>query len=46
LQHPKKVGVLPVENSEEFKQTNEIKMAIPLLEGVDIQARMSAPMPY
>ena len=37
--HPKKVGVLPVENSEEFKQTNEIKMAIPLLEGVDIQGK-------
>ena len=35
----KKVGVLPVENSEEFKQTNEIKMAIPLLEGVDIQGK-------
>jgi predicted transposase YbfD/YdcC len=37
LLHPKKVGVLPVENSEGFKQTNEIKMAIPLLEGIEIQ---------
>jgi len=39
LLHPKKVGVLPVENSEEFKQTNEIKMAIPLLEGIEIQGK-------
>lgn len=33
--HPKKVGALPVAgNAEELKQTNEIKMAIPLLDGV------------
>ena len=33
--HPKKVGALPVAgNTEALKQTNEIKMAIPLLDGV------------
>ena len=33
--HPKKVGVLPVAgNRDEVKQTNEIKMAIPLLDNV------------
>jgi predicted transposase YbfD/YdcC len=33
--HPKKVGALPVAGTtEELKQTNEIKMAIPLLDGV------------
>lgn len=33
--HPKKVGALPVEGTTEaLKQTNEIKMAIPLLDGV------------
>lgn len=37
--HPKKVGVLPVENSEDLKQTNEIKMAIPLLDAIDIQGK-------
>jgi|TARA_B110000263_G_scaffold192787_1_gene170826 predicted transposase YbfD/YdcC len=34
--HPKKVGTLPVEGREEEKQTNEIKMAIPLLAAIDI----------
>lgn len=28
---PKKVGQLPVEGTDEFKQTNEIKVAVPLL---------------
>lgn len=33
--HPKKVGALPVAgNTEALKQTNEITMAIPLLDGV------------
>jgi predicted transposase YbfD/YdcC len=33
--HPKKVGTVPVAgNPEEVKQTNEITMAIPLLDGV------------
>jgi predicted transposase YbfD/YdcC len=30
---------LPVENSEEVKRTNEIKMAIPLLDAMDIQGK-------
>lgn len=30
---------MPVEGGEEVKQTNEIKMAIPLLEAVDIQGK-------
>ena len=37
--HPKKVGTLPVEGSDEEKQTNEIKTAIPLLEGIDIRGK-------
>jgi len=37
--HPKKVGTLPVEDSEEVKRTNEIKMAIPLLEAIDIEGK-------
>jgi len=37
--HPKKVGTLPVEDSEEVKRTNEIKMAIPLLDAIDIQGK-------
>lgn len=35
--HPKKVGTLPVEGSDKEKQTNEIKIAIPLLNSIDIQ---------
>ncbi len=35
--HPKKVGTLPVEGDEPAKQTNEIKMAIPLLDAINIQ---------
>lgn len=37
--HPKKVGTLPVEGSDEEKQTNEIKMAVPLLDAIDIGGR-------
>lgn len=37
--HPKKVGTLPVEGSEETKQTNEIGMFIPLLENIDIRGK-------
>ena len=37
--HPKKVGTLPVEGSDKEKQTNEIKMAIPLLDSIDIQEK-------
>jgi predicted transposase YbfD/YdcC len=33
------VGTLPVEGSEDEKQTNEIKMAIPLLEPIDIRGK-------
>lgn len=37
--HPKKVGTLPVEGSEEEKQTNEIKIAFPLLDAIDISGK-------
>lgn len=37
--HPKKVGTLPVAGSDETKQTNEIGMFIPLLDGIDIQGK-------
>ena len=37
--HPKKVGTLPVKGSDEEKQTNEIKIAIPLLDCLDIQGK-------
>ncbi len=37
--HPKKVGTLPVNGSDEEKQTNEIKIATPLLSGIDIQGK-------
>jgi predicted transposase YbfD/YdcC len=33
------VGTLPVEGREEVKQTNEIKMAIPLLEAIELQGK-------
>jgi predicted transposase YbfD/YdcC len=39
MPHPKKVGTLPVKDSEELKRTNEIKMAIPLLDAVDIEGK-------
>jgi len=37
--HPKKVGTLPVEGCDKEKQTNEIKIAIPLLDCIDIQGK-------
>lgn len=37
--HPKKVGTLPVEGRDEEKQTNEIKMAAPLLDAIEIKGR-------
>jgi len=38
--HPKKVGTLPIGNgSDELKQTNEITMAIPLLEAICIKGK-------
>ena len=37
--HPKKVGTLPVEGSDEEKQTNEIKMAAPMLDAMAIEGR-------
>lgn len=37
--HPKKVGTLPVKGSDEEKQTNEIKIAKPLLSSLDIQGK-------
>jgi predicted transposase YbfD/YdcC len=33
------VGTLPVEGREEVKRTNEIKMAIPLLEAIEIEGK-------
>ncbi len=33
------MGTLPVEGREEVKRTNEIKMAIPLLEAIDIEGK-------
>lgn len=40
MPHPKKVGALPVEGSDELKRTNEIKVAIPLLDAIDIEGRV------
>ena len=37
--HPKKVGTLPVEGCDEAKQTNEIKIAIPLLDTINISGK-------
>jgi hypothetical protein len=37
--HPKKVGTLPVAGSFDSKQTNEIGMFIPLLDGIDIRGK-------
>ncbi len=37
--HPKKVGYLPVDGTEKFKLTNEIKIAIPLLVNIDIEGK-------
>jgi len=37
--HPKKVGVLPVEGDKDVKRTNEIKMAAPLLDAIDIKGK-------
>jgi len=37
--HPKKVGTLPVAGSDKEKQTNEIKIAAPLLDNIDIQGK-------
>jgi hypothetical protein len=39
LLHPKKVGYLPVDGTEKFKLTNEIKIAIPLLVNIDIEGK-------
>lgn len=33
------MGALPVDDSEEVKRTNEIKMAIPLLDAIDIEGK-------
>ena len=37
--HPKKVGTLPVKGSDKEKQTNEIKIAIPLLDSIEIHGK-------
>ncbi len=39
MRHPKKVGTLPVEGRDEEKPTNEIKMAIPRLEAIEIRGK-------
>lgn len=38
--YPKKVGSLPVEGKDELKRTNEIKMAAPLLDAIDIEGKI------
>jgi hypothetical protein len=40
LLHPKKTGALPKEGDEEAKRTNEIKMAIPLLDTINIEGKV------
>jgi predicted transposase YbfD/YdcC len=37
--HPKKVGVLPIKDQEEVKQTNEIGMFMQVLDEIDIAGR-------
>ena len=37
--HPKKVGSIPVEGSDEIKRTNEIKIAAPLLDTIEIEGK-------
>lgn len=37
--HPKKVGTLPVDGGDQEKQTNEIKIAIPLLDAIEIRGK-------
>jgi predicted transposase YbfD/YdcC len=37
--HPKKVGNLPVDGTDEEKRTNEIKTAAPLLDSIDIEGK-------
>jgi predicted transposase YbfD/YdcC len=37
--HPKKVGTLLIEGCDKEKQTNEIKIAIPLLDSIDISGK-------
>jgi predicted transposase YbfD/YdcC len=39
LLHPKKVGTLPVEGCDTEKRTNEIKIAIPMLDSISIKGR-------
>ena len=39
LLHPKKVGKIPVGDSGESKRTNEIKIAAPLLDAIEIQGK-------
>lgn len=38
--YPKKVGTIPVKGSDKEKQTNEIKVAIPLLEAIAITGKV------
>ncbi len=37
--HPKKVGTLPIEGSDDAKQTNEIGMFIPLVDAINIEGK-------
>jgi len=37
--HPKKVGTLTLKGSDEEKQTNEIKIAAPMLDSIEIKGR-------
>ena len=38
--HPKKVGTLSIEGSDEQKQTNEIGMFTALLDAIDIKGKL------
>ena len=37
--HPKKVGTIALKGSDEEKQTNEIKIAAPMLDSIEIKGR-------
>ncbi len=38
--HPKKVGSIPTEGSDEIKRTNEIKITAPLLDAIEIEGKI------
>lgn len=40
MPYPKKVGTLPIKGTDEEKRTNEIKIAAPLLDSIEIQGKV------